>query len=340
MTNDIEPGLAENEAIIERGLASFMEVGQALARIRNGRQYRAAHATFEAYCRERWQFNDSRARQLMAAAETVTNVTVDGVPAPSSEGVARELKGTPGQKAEVWRETVKRHGPKPTAAQVREVAREKVPHAQRPRPRQRNEEGDDLWKDERVLAWVLKAKKAGRGQRDRLMEDSKAGKYGWPVEGKYLGQNAADRARAVVDDRERHRRGASPKEPEGEQRVRDARRTRRQTKAARNAALVDILHLQENLGKIVQMLETTDFHAEYDLDELAVDALTALTDNLLATIDWCERALPLVKGRMGKVAVLELIRKLENTNGRDDFEADQFKARAKRLRREHGLLGA
>lgn len=344
MTNDItEPSLAENEAIIERGLGSFVEVGQALLRIRDGRQYKSQWSTFEDYCQKRWQMGRNMANKQITAAETVIRLgtNVPSAPLPATESVARELKGTPEQEAEAWRETIERYGPKPTAAQTRAVVREVLPHEKRPRPRQRNEEGEDLWKDEHVLTWVHKAMKARRGQRDRLVADSKAGKYDWPVDGKYLGQNAADRARAVVDDRERHERGAPAKgkKPEGKQRVRDARKeTARQRKIARNAALVDILKLREELSKIVQMLETTDFHAEYDLDELAVDALTALADDLLATIDWCERALPLVRERMGRVAVLELIRKLESTNGRSPEEAAPYLARAKRLRREHGLL--
>ena len=39
--------LAECEAVIERGLATFVEVGRALLHIRDERLYRAAHRTFE-----------------------------------------------------------------------------------------------------------------------------------------------------------------------------------------------------------------------------------------------------------------------------------------------------
>lgn len=39
--------------------------------------------------------SDSRARQLIGAAQTVTNVTVAGLPAPSNEGQARELARVP-----------------------------------------------------------------------------------------------------------------------------------------------------------------------------------------------------------------------------------------------------
>lgn len=45
--------LTQNEAVIERGRRAFVEVGTALAQIRDSRLYRQSHDTFEAYCRER-----------------------------------------------------------------------------------------------------------------------------------------------------------------------------------------------------------------------------------------------------------------------------------------------
>jgi hypothetical protein len=83
--------LAELERTIELGLQTFVEVGDALAEIREKRLYRASHGTFESYCRERWGFVASRARQLIAAAETVTAVTLAGLPAPANEAQARGL---------------------------------------------------------------------------------------------------------------------------------------------------------------------------------------------------------------------------------------------------------
>lgn len=73
------------EAVIEKGLNGFLEVGEALIEIRESRLYRGTHGTFEAYCDARWGFTDRRARQLMAAAEIGTIVPV------SKEGQAREL---------------------------------------------------------------------------------------------------------------------------------------------------------------------------------------------------------------------------------------------------------
>ena len=42
------------EMVIEMGWSTFVEVGLALARIRDARLYRIEFDTFETYCRERW----------------------------------------------------------------------------------------------------------------------------------------------------------------------------------------------------------------------------------------------------------------------------------------------
>lgn len=46
----------------------FVEIGLALATIRDRRLYRAEFRTFEEYCRERWGFSRRRAYQLIACA--------------------------------------------------------------------------------------------------------------------------------------------------------------------------------------------------------------------------------------------------------------------------------
>jgi len=86
--------LAEQEAIIERGIRTFVEVGHALATIRDLRLYRATHRTFDEYCRERWEFSPHYARCQIRAAEVVTMVTEAGVRqdlVPKTERQARAL---------------------------------------------------------------------------------------------------------------------------------------------------------------------------------------------------------------------------------------------------------
>lgn len=124
--------LAECERVIERGLKTFIDVGEALARIRDERLYRETHATFEDYCRERWDFDASRARQLIVAAKTVTLVTVGGQPAPATERVARELRRAGDKAPEVWAATVQEHGPAATAKQACSVRDRVLGAADRP----------------------------------------------------------------------------------------------------------------------------------------------------------------------------------------------------------------
>lgn len=94
--DDAEKATLERaEAVINQGMATFVEVGEALATIRNGKLYRDGYKTFGDYCQDKWGFTDSRARQLTTAAKiaaetkAVTGVTV------TDERTARELNRVP-----------------------------------------------------------------------------------------------------------------------------------------------------------------------------------------------------------------------------------------------------
>jgi hypothetical protein len=66
--------LSTLEQRIASGLRTFLEVGAALAEIRDNRLYREQSGTFEAYCRERWRMGRRHAYQLIDAAVIVENV--------------------------------------------------------------------------------------------------------------------------------------------------------------------------------------------------------------------------------------------------------------------------
>jgi VRR-NUC domain len=66
------------EAIIERGVQTFVEVGEALMEIRDSRLYKQTHSSFESYLRERWKMSRPRGYQLIDAAKLST--TVDSPP--------------------------------------------------------------------------------------------------------------------------------------------------------------------------------------------------------------------------------------------------------------------
>ena len=117
--------LAKCEAVVERHLASFIEVGSALLEIRNGRLYRSEYETFEAYCKERWGMSRPRAYQLVAATEAVGNLSTI-VDKPTSEAQARPLTRleTPDLQREAWQEAVDTAPGRITAAHVERTVRQ------------------------------------------------------------------------------------------------------------------------------------------------------------------------------------------------------------------------
>ncbi|MBP6729239.1 MAG: hypothetical protein KA129_06430 [Microthrixaceae bacterium] len=123
--------LEECEAVIERGLSSFVEVGNALVAIREGHKYRKTHKTFEAYCDQRWGLARNRAYQLIDAAE-VTEVlsTMVDTPVPTNERQARALaplKSDPAAMADAMRTASRVANGNPTARDVADAVREHKP---------------------------------------------------------------------------------------------------------------------------------------------------------------------------------------------------------------------
>ena len=84
------PTLAECEQVIERGRQTFIEVGNALAAIRDGRLYTATHRSFEAYCRERWGMSRTHADRQIAAARRAELAPMGAK--PENERQARAIR--------------------------------------------------------------------------------------------------------------------------------------------------------------------------------------------------------------------------------------------------------
>lgn len=87
--------LARNELIIRNGLATFYAVGGALLEIRDERQYRATHSTFEEYCQERWNMKRAQAYRLIEASEVINRLSPIGDIIPTNEAQTRELAKLP-----------------------------------------------------------------------------------------------------------------------------------------------------------------------------------------------------------------------------------------------------
>jgi phage N-6-adenine-methyltransferase len=117
--------LRELEVRIERGFGAFVDVGDALIKIRDARLYRDTHPTFEDYCRERWGMSRFYAHRLIAGAEATGNLLPIGN-TPRTESQVRPLVGLePEQQREAWQRAVETAPEgKVTAAHVERAVRE------------------------------------------------------------------------------------------------------------------------------------------------------------------------------------------------------------------------
>jgi len=93
----------ELEATITRGMASFIEVGLALAEIRSSRLYRDTHDTFEAYCKDKWEMDKRYADRVICASGAARSLGSMG-PIPTNERQVRELTvlDDPDQQRQAW----------------------------------------------------------------------------------------------------------------------------------------------------------------------------------------------------------------------------------------------
>jgi flagellar biosynthesis GTPase FlhF len=139
-----ERALARCEQTIERGLRTFVEVGQALKRIRDARLYRLEYRTFEDYCAERWGYKRERAYEVIRGAEVVNNVRnfqQDDPPDIIIESHAKELQKLkePEQQWQAWQKATERAAEtntKLTAKVVAAVVKELSTTDQPPQPAQ------------------------------------------------------------------------------------------------------------------------------------------------------------------------------------------------------------
>lgn len=106
--------LTSYEAVIDKGLETFMEVGTALMAIRDRRLYRQTHGTFEQYCSERWALSRKRTYDLMDAAGAVAAMS------PMGDTATTPIENE--RQARAIAPVVKAHGPEVAAEVLKEVA--------------------------------------------------------------------------------------------------------------------------------------------------------------------------------------------------------------------------
>ena len=140
LTESEDARLARNETRIAQGLASFVEVGEALSDIRDARLYRATHGTFESYCAEKWGMSKRHCDRLISSAETVQTLGPIGPKSITTESQARELaRVEPARREEVIRKADIATGGKITAAAIKQAAVEVVEPVAQDKPRARFE---------------------------------------------------------------------------------------------------------------------------------------------------------------------------------------------------------
>lgn len=126
LTKSEKGALASCEAIIERGITSFVEVGKALTQIRDAKLYRATHKTFDAYCKDRWEIGRSRAYELIDQAKVTTTLAEVGVDLSAAADIskrdARVLKDDPEAVAQIKQRV---SSGEPAAIVVKAVAADK-----------------------------------------------------------------------------------------------------------------------------------------------------------------------------------------------------------------------
>lgn len=110
ISNAEQNELANCEEVIASGLQTFFEVGQCLAHIRDRRLYRREFATFEEYCRRRWDMSKIHAYRLLHGAAVRSELSRQGIsPLPDAESQVRPLTNLPAkQQSQAWIRAVER----------------------------------------------------------------------------------------------------------------------------------------------------------------------------------------------------------------------------------------
>lgn len=124
LTSDESTRRDQLEAVVDRGLETFVEVGQALVQLREWNLYRSTHGTFSTYVKDRFGLGTARAYRIIEAAKIADAVSPMGD--IRNERQARELTGLSTETAQqVYMSAVEATDGRVTAAALRQ-AREQI----------------------------------------------------------------------------------------------------------------------------------------------------------------------------------------------------------------------
>jgi hypothetical protein len=157
-----EQELERLEGVIQKNIGAFYEVGRALMEIRDKGLYKdvLGFETFEAYCKDRWDFTKSYANYLVSATTVIENLSemTTIVVKPSTESQTRPLaKLEPEQQRAAWKQAVET-APEGmvTAAHVYKIVKGMENQGKGPESTPQVEESDALFQLKR---WWKKATK-------------------------------------------------------------------------------------------------------------------------------------------------------------------------------------
>ena len=122
---NMELSLQKHEQVIEGGLQTFIDVGNALMQIKENRLYKVSYSNFGDYCKERWGFTQQHAGRLISGTNIVNKIksVPSGLAPPESENQTRALSKSK-DPAEDWEKAQKISGKEqPTAREIKEVIR-------------------------------------------------------------------------------------------------------------------------------------------------------------------------------------------------------------------------
>lgn len=221
--------------------------------------------------------------------------------------------------------------PKPS----REGLLRKAPdHKDRPRPAQRNDSGQQLWQDEVVLTWVARRLKAKR-TRDQMMAEANAGEHGWPLPGRKLPQNAADRAIAIVRDRQH--RGDTPRRRPPSESGKRLRQLHADKRAGRRDPQSELWRMQVAIAEAIGVLERTelpDVEWSEDVDHI----LNEVVYDLERHRAWSDRQFDSVWAHIddvGRQRKLRELRKRANDPSSTQSERESAANLAEKLERKY-----
>jgi hypothetical protein len=108
------------EEVVGTAWTGFVEVGRALAQIRDKRLYREIYPTFDSYCRVRWQYGRDYVDRLISAAQVFNRLVPNcHQTKPEHESQVRPLIGlTPEQAGQVWEAAVAKAGSRRITAAI------------------------------------------------------------------------------------------------------------------------------------------------------------------------------------------------------------------------------